>query len=196
MPYLQLVSSFDNATDALTLLQQQAVDLVFLDIQMPGLTGLQLIKSLVQKPLFILITAYERYALEGFDLNVTDYLVKPVSLDRFIKACNKALEIYELRTKKDTGNREAPTYFFANVEYSLVKIVFSDIRYIEGLKDYIKVHLASSSKPVVTRMSMKSMEEVLPAVQFVRVHKSFIVSVAHITAARKIMYLLALWRFP
>ena len=151
---------------------------------MPGLTGLQFIKTITTKPMFILITAYEKYALEGYELNVVDYLVKPVSLERFVKACNKAWELYQLKTKKDAG-AETPSYFFINADYSLVKVVFADIMWIEGLKDYLKIHLKSSSKPLVARITMKAIEEQLPAAMFVRVQKSFIVSKDYITSVRK-----------
>jgi two-component system, LytTR family, response regulator len=186
VPFLQLVAACDNAMDALQVIEQQPVDLIFLDIQMPGLTGLQLIQSMTVKPMFILITAYEKYALEGFNLAVTDYLVKPVALDRFIKACYKAKELFELKnvSKENTAPTTAD-YFFVNVEYSLVKITIADIMYIEGLKDYIKIHLKSSSKPVVTRMPMKTIEDQLPAKQFIRIHKSYIVGVSFITSIRK-----------
>ncbi|MBD0331450.1 MAG: response regulator transcription factor [Chitinophagaceae bacterium] len=184
VPYLQLVASCSNALDALKVLQEQPIDLVFLDIQMPGLTGLQFIQSSPKQCMFILITAYEKYALEGYNLNVVDYLVKPVELDRFIKACNKAWELHQLRTKSKT-DIPAQDYLFVNVDYSLLKVEKSDIIWIEGLKDYIKIHLKSSSKPVVTRMSMKSIEEELPAPQFIRIHKSYIVAIAAITAIRK-----------
>jgi DNA-binding LytR/AlgR family response regulator len=184
--YLQLEASFSNPLDAMKLLQQQSIDLVFLDIQMPGLTGLQFIQSITQKPMFILITAYEKYALDGFNLDVVDYLVKPVALERFIKACNKAWELYELKTtQKETLPDTSQDYFFINVDYSLLKVIFKDIMYIEGLKDYIKIHLKSSSKPVVARISMKSIEEQLPSVMFIRVQKSYIVSKEYITAIRK-----------
>ncbi len=187
VPYLQLVAKCDNALEAINVLQENTVDLIFLDIQMPGLTGLQFIKSITQRPMFILITAYEKYALDGFNLDVLDYLVKPVSLDRFIKACNKAQELYKLKiSNKEPGNINTPQdYIFVNVDYSLLKVVFADIIFIEGLKDYIKIQLKSTSKPVITRMSMKSVEESLPASQFIRVHKSYIVSLASVTAVRK-----------
>lgn len=186
VPYLQLVATCSNAMEAMKVLQEQTVDLIFLDIQMPGLTGLQFIQSLNIRPMIILITAYEKFALEGFNLDVVDYLVKPVSLDRFVKACNKAFELFQLKNRSKENNTEAaPDYFFVNVDYSLLKVVRSDIKYIEGLKDYIKIHLNSSSKPVVTRMSMKAMEEQLPSGQFIRIHKSYIVSVAFITSVRK-----------
>ncbi|MCP9749707.1 LytTR family DNA-binding domain-containing protein [Ferruginibacter sp. HRS2-29] len=185
VPFLQLVAACDNALDAMKIMEKEPVDLIFLDIQMPGLTGLQFINSMTAKPMIILITAYEKYALEGFNLAVTDYLVKPVSLDRFVKACYKAKEFYDLKhsVKESTGTPN--DYFFVNVEYSLVKISLPDIVYVEGLKDYIKIHLKSSTKPVVTRMPMKTIEEQLPSKSFVRIHKSYIVAVAFITSIRK-----------
>jgi two-component system, LytTR family, response regulator len=184
LPYLNLVGSYDNAIDAMNALQHLKVDLVFLDIQMPGLTGLQFIQSLTIRPMFILVTAYEKYALEGFNLEVTDYLVKPVSIERFIKACNKAKELFDLKQQQTTAKTDAG-YFFVNVEYSMVKVNHNDIVYIEGLKDYIKIHLHSTTKPVVTRMPMKTVEEQLPSGKFIRIHKSYIVSVAFISSVRK-----------
>lgn len=186
LPYLQLVAKCSNALEAMKILQEQTVDLIFLDIQMPGLTGLQFIQSLSNRPMIILITAYEKFALEGFNLDVADYLVKPVSLERFVKACNKAFELFQLKSRgKENNNEPAADYFFVNVEYSLLKVVYKDIKYIEGLKDYLKIHLQSSSKPVITRMTMKAIEEQLPTGQFIRIHKSYITSVAFITAIRK-----------
>jgi len=186
VPYLELVALCSNPLEAMTVLQQQSVDLIFLDIQMPGLTGLQFIQSLTVKPMFILITAYEKYALDSYSLDVIDYLVKPVSLERFIKACNKAWELYGLKTNKATASKEAPPdYIFVNVEYSLIKVVITNIIWIEGLKDYIKIHLHDTTKPIVTRMNMKAMEDELPSSKFLRIHKSYIVSVDYITAIRK-----------
>jgi two-component SAPR family response regulator len=122
VPFLQLVAACDNAIEAMQVMEQEPVDLVFLDIQMPGLTGLQLIQSIAVKPMFILITAYEKYALEGFNLDVTDYLVKPVALDRFIRACYKAKELFELKNAvKENDVPANAEYFFVNVEYSLGK---------------------------------------------------------------------------
>ena len=184
--YLELVGKFNNPLKAIQVLQEQIIDLVFLDIQMPGLSGLQLIQSIPNKPMFILVTAYEKFALEGFDLNVVDYLVKPVPLDRFIKACNKAWELHNLKTQsKQPSDQNTPDYFFVNVDYSLLKIVRSDIIYINGLKDYVKIHLKSSTKPIVPRITMKGLEELLPDSQFIRIHKSYIVSINSITAVRK-----------
>ncbi|MFT4154810.1 LytR/AlgR family response regulator transcription factor [Parafilimonas sp.] len=184
VPFLKLAASCSNPLQAMQVLQQESIDLIFLDIQMPGLTGLQFIKTIAAKPMFILITAYEKYALEGYELDVVDYLVKPVSLDRFIKACNKAWDLYQLKTKKQSETTALP-YFFINADYSLVKVTFTDIMWIEGLKDYLKIHLKSSSKPLVARITMKAIEEQLPASMFIRVQKSFIVSKDYITSVRK-----------
>ena len=160
VPFLELVAGCSNPLEAIKVIREHPVDLIFLDIQMPGLTGLQFIQSGLASAMFILITAYEKYALEGFNLDVVDYLVKPVPLDRFLKACNKALELHELKTKSRAGDHMAPLadYFFVNVEYSLLKIQKSDIAWIEGLRDYIKIHLQSTPKPVLTRMSIKAIE--------------------------------------
>ena len=184
VPFLKLVASCSNPIEAMKILQHESVDLIFLDIQMPGLTGLQFIKTIPVKPMFILITAYEKYALEGYELDVVDYLVKPVSLERFIKACNKAWDLHQLKIKNQAGT-EAPSYFFINADYSLVKVVFSDIMWVEGLKDYLKIHLKSTSKPLVARMTMKAIEDQLPPAMFVRVQKSFIVSKNYVTSVRK-----------
>ncbi len=186
VPFLELIAKTDNSIEALQMIQENKVDLVFLDIQMPGLTGLQLINSIPNKPMFILVTAYEKFALEGFNLNVVDYLVKPVSLDRFIQACNKARELHQLKNKPATESKGSePAYFFINVDYSHLKIMFEDIMWVEGYKDYIKIHLKSSTHPVVARMSMKGIEDQLPATQFIRIQKSYVVSKNFITAIRK-----------
>jgi two-component system, LytTR family, response regulator len=184
VPSLELVASCSTAMEALAVLNNQEVDLIFLDIQMPGLTGLQLLQSLSVRPMVILITAYEKYALEGYNLDVIDYLVKPVPFERFLKACNKAIDFYRLKKNISAESQSWPEYFFVNAEYGLVKIVFSDIQMIEGLKDYLKIHLGDT-KPLVIRMSLKSIEEKLPPGKFFRIHKSYIVSVSHITAIRR-----------
>lgn len=197
VPYLQLIAKSGNPIEAINIIQQEKVDLVFLDIQMPRLTGLQVIQSLPSKPMFIMVTAYEKYALDGFNLNVVDYLVKPVPLDRFIQACNKALELHQLKSKSDETTRETePTYFFVNADYSHLKVVFADIVYIEGLKDYIKIHLKGNAKPIVARLSMKSIEEQLPSSMFLRIQKSYIVSKDHITAIRKNSIFIGASEFP
>lgn len=184
IPFLELMASCESAFAAMKVLEKEKVDLIFLDIQMPGFTGLQFLQSLPQKPMAILVTAYEKYALEGFALDVVDYLMKPVAMDRFVKACNKARELHELRQQASRGIAPAE-YMFVNADYSQVKLVFNDITWIEAMKDYLKVHLSSTPKPLLIRMPMKDMEEQLPAHQFVRIHRSFIVSKKHITAVRK-----------
>lgn len=185
VPFLKLVAKTDNPLEALKMIQEQPVDLVFLDIQMPGLTGLQLINSLPNKPMFILVTAYEKYALEGYNLNVVDYLVKPVALDRFIQACNKARDLHQLKNKVGAPVAEDPGYFFINVDYSHLKVNHADIMWVEGFKDYLKIHLKSTANPLVARISMKSFEDLLPQSKFLRIQKSYIVSKNSITAVRK-----------
>ena len=185
VPYLELVARCKNTREASEVIHKEKIDIIFLDVQMPGLSGLQFIQTLPEPPMIILVTAYEQYALEGFNLSVLDYLVKPVSLERFTKACNKARLLFEMKQTKQTSAIDQDEYIFVNVEYNLVKIVFNNINYIEGLKDYIKIYLTTSSKPVLTRMSLKSMEEKLPDSKFVRTHKSFIVSISKITSVKR-----------
>lgn len=185
IPFLQLIAKCEDAFEAAKVLQEQTIDLIFIDIQMPGITGLQFIETLAKKPMVILITAYKQYALESYSLNVVDYLVKPVALDRFMKACNKALDLFELRSENRQSNAQPASYMFVNVGYSLLKVVFADVVMIEGLRDYVQIHLKSTPKPVMVRSSIKAIEEQLPPHEFARIHKSFIVSVNSITAIRK-----------
>lgn len=186
LPFLKLVAACNDAFEAMKALQENKIDLVFIDIQMPGLTGLQFIGSLEHKPLVIFITAYKQYALESYDLAVVDYLVKPVALDRFIKACNRAKELYELKTLKQDNTAPAlAEYIFLNVDYSQVKLVFDDIIWMEGLRDYIKIVLKSTKNPLVVRTSLKAIEPELPQNKFIRIHKSWLVAISEITAIRK-----------
>jgi DNA-binding LytR/AlgR family response regulator len=183
VPALELVKRCKNAFEALEILQKEPIDLIFLDIQMPGLTGIQLLKGLTQRPMVILITAYEKFALEGFELDVIDYLLKPVPFERFLKAANKAIEMKRLKTQIPPAVPDND-YLFVNADYNLIKIVIADITHVEGLKDYIKIHLSTSPKPVITRMSLKGIEEKLNPRKFVRVHKSFIISVDKMLSVR------------
>lgn len=185
VPYLELVASCSNVMEAMAVLEKNSVDLIFLDIQMPGITGLQWISSMREKPMIIMITAYEKFALEGFNQDVVDYLVKPVPLERFIKACQKAKELHALKTAAAGKSSQSFDFIFVPSDYSMLKVVISDIRWIEGLKDYIRINLFSSSKPIITRFTMKNIEELLPARDFLRIHKSYIVAVSAITAVRK-----------
>ena len=197
VPFLQLVESCRNALEAMAVLQDQQVDLIFLDIQMPRLNGLQFLQSLNNPPLVILVTAYEKYALEGFNLDVVDYLLKPFSLERFLKDCNRANDRLRLQQNSQLSNNPPhsnpnpapagtePEAFFVNVGYAQVRIELADIMYIEALNDYIKIYLSSSPKPVLTRMTLKAVEERLPATAFVRTHKSFVVATRKITAIKR-----------
>lgn len=182
IPFLQLIDRCKNAYDAMEVLQNKTVDLIFLDIQMPGITGLQFLKSLSSKPMVVFITAYKNYAHEGFELDVLDYLVKPVSFERFLKAANKAQEYSTFKSNRPFEQEK--DYIFVYSEYNLIKIMIHDICYIEGLKDYIKIFLTSSEKPIITRLSMKAMEENLPLKKFTRTHKSFIISIDKIKSIR------------
>lgn len=189
IPFLNLVKRCKNAFEAMEVLQNQEIDLLFLDIQMPGITGVQFLQSLPNSPMVIFVTAYKQYALEGFNLNVVDYLLKPIDFERFLKAVNKAYELHNLKQKStviETIVETKPTTIFVNADYSLVKLKIEEITYIEGLKDYIKIHLNTSTKPIVTRMTMKSIEEKLPSLEFFRVHKSFIVSLDKIESIRNL----------
>ncbi len=185
VPFLHLQKACHNALEAMEVLQNQHIDLIFLDIQMPRLNGLQFLQTLKNPPMVILVTAYPEYALEGYNLNVVDYLLKPVSFERFLKACHKAHELFNLQQKAALIKEEVPDFFFVNVEYTQVKIMIPDIAYVEGLKDYLKIYLSSGAKPVVTRMSLKAMEEKLPASLFIRSSKSYIIAVNKITRIKR-----------
>jgi len=176
--------------EALEVLSSRKIDLVFLDIQMPDISGIQMLKSLHHRPLVIFTTAFSNYATEGFDLDVIDYLLKPYSFERFVKAVNKANEYMMLRDR--SRNQQAPkdpatgaNFLFIKADYKLYKINLGDILYIEGLKDYVKIYI--SEKPIVTQMSMKTLEEKLPSRDFIRVHRSYIVAFNKIDFIQKHM---------
>jgi two-component system LytT family response regulator len=169
-PLLQLLQSFDDAIAGKEYIENNPVDLLFIDINMPDIKGTELVRSLQQKPMVIFTTAYKNYALEGFDLDATDYLVKPIEFDRFSKAVQKATELFQLKKKTPS---EAGS-LFVRAAYQLVKINFSDIEYIESVEDYIKIHV-SNGRPVMTLMTMRAVLEKLPASQFARIHRGYIV---------------------
>lgn len=186
VPFLNLVATCNNAFMAMETMEKYPVDLVFIDIQMPGLTGLQFIASLEKKPLVIFITAYKQYAVESYDLDVVDYLVKPVALERFIKSCHRAKELYELKSANIIASHKTEKdHFFVNVDYSQLKITFNDIIWMKGYGDYIKFHLKNAEHPLVVRTSFKELERELPPNKFIRIHKSYSVAIDAITAIRK-----------
>lgn len=181
MPNLQLVARCENAFEANEALQNHKIDLMFLDIQMPQLNGIEFLKSLANPPAVIFTTAYSEYAVEGFELNAVDYLVKPISMDRFMKAVNKAAEVMVRKSESPLQQEEAnDNFFFVKADKKLVKIVFDDIVYIEGLKDYVIIKNENSR--VITLQTMKSLEDKLPAQIFKRIHRSFIVNLNRILA--------------
>lgn len=190
VPYLNLVARCKNAFEANEVLMKEKIDLLFLDVQMPGISGIQFLQSVKNPPLVIFITAYDKFALDGFNLDAVDYLLKPVAFDRFLKAATKAYEFFNLKHAGTAATPPppptAPTeYLFVNAEYNLVKITVKDILYIEGLKDYVKIFISTATRPIITRMSMKNLEEKLPATSFSRVHKSYIVSIDKIISIRR-----------
>lgn len=184
VPFLRLVKKCKNAFTALELIKEQKIDLLFLDIEMPGLDGLSMLQSLTDRPMIIFITAYRKYAVEGFDLDVLDYLVKPVPFSRFLKAANKALEYHGYRHPEPRSADPYPDYIFVQSEYRQTKIFIHEITYIEGLGNYIKICLASGLRPVLSKCSMKSILEKLPAGKYARVHKSYIVMIDKISHIR------------
>ena len=184
VPYLNVVASCRSAFDAIKALHENQVDLIFIDIRMPGLTGLQFIESLSKKPMVIFVTAYREFAVQGYSLEVIDYLLKPVPMERFLKACDRALQLHQLMTEPKKLVEE-PDFLYINVDYSLVKIHYHDIAYIQGLKDYVKIKLLSTDKPIIPRSTVSGMEELLPSSKFIRIHKSVIVSKSAVTAIRK-----------
>jgi len=187
VPFLSLARTCKNAVEALETLRAEKIDLIFLDIQMPDISGIQMLKSLKKKPLVIFTTAYSDYAMEGFELDVMDYLLKPYTFERFLKAVNKAREYLDL-SENTPGPEQTPTpsfsdYLFVRSDYKLVKIDLSGILYIESLGDYVKIF--TGEKPILTQMSMKALEEKLPASAFIRVHRSFIVAFSKIDYIQK-----------
>jgi DNA-binding LytR/AlgR family response regulator len=184
VPFLQLVGRCKNALEAIELLHREDVDLIFLDIQMPGLDGIQFVQSLQHPPMIIFVTAYKEHAFEGFELAAVDYLLKPVSFERFLKACNKANELFRLK-QAPKAEAQRPDHFFVYVEYNQIKITIADILYIEGMKDYVKIYLTTVAKPVMTKMSLKALEDKLLPYRLVRIHKSYIIAADKVTALKR-----------
>lgn len=173
--FLVLTGEFDNAVKATDIIGKKEVQLIFLDIQMPKITGIDFFKNLQHAPPVIFTTAYPQYALDGFELNALDYLVKPISFDRFFKAALKAKEYYELREKNSTGpGKKEPGYFFIKADSKLIKLSYDDILFAEALQNYVVIH--TKDRKYITYLTFKSVEDYLPAERFIKTHKSFIVS--------------------
>ncbi|HEY9194638.1 MAG TPA: LytTR family DNA-binding domain-containing protein [Mucilaginibacter sp.] len=192
-PFLKLVGRYSSAVEALVGLQDQKVDLIFLDIQMPNLNGMELARVLdsrgANKPRIIFTTAYNQFAIEGYRVDALDYLLKPFSYEEFLHASNKALSYFELVNRSNSAtvavsavSAEEEEYLFLKIEYQLVRIALNEILYIEGLKDYVKIYLQDKEKPLLSLTSLKALEEKLPAKRFMRVHRSFIVSLNKINS--------------
>jgi len=178
IPFLELVGKYSNATDALRGVTENKVDLLFLDIQMPELNGLELSKMLPETTRIVFTTAFNQYAVDGYRINALDYLLKPISYADFLEACNKALQWFTLvqQSESQSNATDEATSIFVKSEYKLLQINLDDIRYIEGLKDYVKIYTEQSPHPILSLMNMKAMEQMLPASRFIRVHRSFIVA--------------------
>jgi DNA-binding LytR/AlgR family response regulator len=202
IPFLELVASCKNAFEAMEVLQTQDVDLIFLDIQMPGMLGTQFLQTLKKRPLVIFVTAYDNYAVESYALDAVDYLMKPTSLERFSLAANKAYHLFQQAPTNTSGSiAAAPVepledFFFANVEYSLVRITIPHITHIEGLKDYVKIFIEGEKRPILTKMTMKALEAKVTPHGFMRVHKSFIVNLRKIESIKQLRIKIGTYDIP
>ena len=181
IPYLRLVGKFEEPLLALPVFKTKKIDLLFLDIKMPDISGIEFFKSLPYKPEVIFTTAYSEFALEGFEVKAIDYLLKPVSFEKFVTACNRAKDFLEYK------NHQLPSrdYFFINVAHKLRKIFYNDILYLEGLKDYTKIYLNSSSAPLLILHNLKYFEELLADTDFIRIHRSYIVPIRMMSTVSK-----------
>jgi len=187
LPFLELAGQCSSAFEALDVLGKEKIDLMFVDINMPDLNGLEFVKSLTQKPLLIFTTAYSEYAIEGFKVDAIDYLLKPFSFAEFSKAVTKARTQFELVHKSQESSEKLESnddFLFIKSEYKLVRINLNDILYIEGMKEYVRIHLVGQ-KPVMTLLSMKALEDKLPASEFMRVHRSYIVNLKKVTTVER-----------
>ncbi|MCC8089090.1 MAG: LytTR family DNA-binding domain-containing protein [Rikenellaceae bacterium] len=184
IPFLELCGTFTDPFEAMNFLSRNKTDLIFTDIEMADINGVQLISSLQYKPMVIFITAYERYAIDGFMLDAVDYILKPVNFERFLKGVNKAHDLLNKTNNTPPGASvpvvvkpiHAPDHIFVKTENKLVKVMLSDILYIEGYGDYVKIHIRDG-RTIVTLNNMSALEEKLPEDNFIRVHRSFIVAI-------------------
>ena len=179
IPNLEVAGKFTHPVKALEFLQSNPVDLLLIDVQMPDLNGLELVSQLSVKPLIIFTTAYSQYAVEGFKVDAVDYLLKPIDFTDFQRAINKATELLELRSTKNTNIETNKEFLFIKSEYKIIRINFGEIIYIQGMSEYVKIHL-TGRKPVMSLLSLKALESQLPQSMFMRVHKSYIVNLQKI----------------
>ncbi|MFZ4399270.1 MAG: LytR/AlgR family response regulator transcription factor [Bacteroidales bacterium] len=185
VPFLELVAECRNASEAMSIMGKNDIQLLFIDINMPDINGMEFVKSLANKPFIVFTTAYSEYALEGFQVDATDYLLKPITFSNFLKAANKVKNLIELteNIQKETV-RTTANHLFVKSEYKLIRIELDDIKYIESQHEYIKIHLINNSH-VMTQLSLKSIEEQLPSKRFMRIHRSFIVNLAKISVIER-----------
>ncbi len=192
VPYFELISVCNSAFEAYEILQNQQIDLIFLDTDLPKVSGMDFIKSLDNKPLFIFFSSNANLAIEGYNLNALDFLLKPFSFDRFLKASNKAFLHYSFRERKQVTEREgidatghSNDFVLVKTDYQTIIVKLDNILYIEGLKDYIKIYTSQNVKPIITLNSLKKLQQNLPSERFSRIHKSYIVGLDHIKAINK-----------
>lgn len=183
-PFLELTASFTNPVKAFEFLSENETDLLFIDIQMPDMTGLELIRGLKNPPALILTTAFDQYAVEGFRVDAIDYLLKPVDQPEFLKAVNKAREWITMSKEKAANIKTSKEFLFIKSEYKIVRIEFNDIKYIQGMSEYVKIIL-THGKPTMSLLSLKSLEAQLPEEKFMRVHKSYIVNLQKISVIER-----------
>jgi DNA-binding LytR/AlgR family response regulator len=184
-PFFDLKGSFDNAFEAMTFLQENIVDLMFVDINLPDLSGMDFVKSLNNGPKVIFTTAYSEYAIEGFRVDALDYLLKPINYTDFLKSANKALQWFESQTVDLSKiKKNGDEFLMIKSEYKIIRINLADIKYVESMREYVRIHL-TNQKPIMTLASMKKLEESLPTERFMRVHRSFIVNLERITTIER-----------
>lgn len=184
-PGLKLAGKFDNPLDASEFISENSVDLIFLDIQMPDLSGIEFTRLMEKGPKVIFTTAFDKYALEGYKLDIVDYLMKPFSYEEFLVAVNKVRKLLSLEQQAITNIESNNQFLFLKSDYKIRRINFNDILYIEGLKDYVKVFIQNSPKPVLSLSSLKVLETRLPPEKFMRVHRSFIVNLEKIVTIER-----------
>jgi two-component system, LytTR family, response regulator len=194
VPYLNLIARCDEPVQACAYFEKEEIDLVLMDIRMQGLNSTQFLQSLVKKPAVIFVTAYNELAIEGFELHAVDYLLKPVAFERFLTAVNKAYAYICYR--KEKASSKTDDFLFIKTAHKIQKIFYSDILYLEGLKDYTRIHMADSKKTVVTLQSLKYFESRLPYQAFIRIHRSYIVSLRQVDTVSRRAVLLGQTELP